>query len=100
MSSAENTMTEKRELSAFEAKNEAQKLAFAPVVFQVVVAMQRLEILDLICKNRKGISLESISDKTGVSLYGVKVLLEMAANADIVKYLDDHTVTVTMLGYL
>ena len=70
MSSAENTMTEKRELSAFEAKNEAQKLAFAPVVFQVVVAMQRLEILDLICKNRKGISLESISDKTGVRLYG------------------------------
>ena len=42
MSSAENTMTEKRELSAFEAKNEAQKLAFAPVVFQVVVAMQPL----------------------------------------------------------
>ena len=36
----------------------------------------------------------------GVSLYGVKVLLEMAANADIVKYLDDHTVTVTVWLFL
>ena len=99
MDSEENTLIVKRELTAFEAKNEAQKLAFAPVVFQVVVAMQRLGILPLICKNRKGISLKEISDKTNVSIYGVKVLLEMAANADIVKYLDDHTVTVTMLGY-
>ena len=99
MDSEENTLIVKRELTAFEAKNEAQKLAFAPVVFQVVVAMQRLGILPLICKNRKGISLKEISNKTNVSIYGVKVLLEMAANADIVKYLDDSTVTVTMLGY-
>ncbi|HMR46012.1 MAG TPA: class I SAM-dependent methyltransferase [Bacteroidia bacterium] len=99
MDSEENTLIVKRELTAFEAKNEAQKLAFAPVVFQVVVAMQRLGILPLICKNRKGISLKEISNKTNVSIYGVKVLLEMAANADIVKYIDDQTVTVTMLGY-
>jgi hypothetical protein len=89
----------KRELTAFEAKNEAQKLAFAPVVFQVVVAMQRLGILALICKNRKGISVSAISEKTEVSEYGVRVLLEMAADADIVKYLNADTVTVTMLGY-
>ena len=51
MDSEENTLIVKRELTAFEAKNEAQKLAFAPVVFQVVVAMPRLGILPLICKN-------------------------------------------------
>lgn len=99
METGQKTEEKKRELSAFEAKNEAQKLAFAPVVFQVVVAMQRLGILSLICKHRKGITIDDISKQTNVSTYGVKVLLEMAANADIVKYLDDDTVTVTMLGY-
>jgi hypothetical protein len=99
MEEERNIIEEKKELSAFEAKNQAQKLAFAPVVFQVVVAMQRLGILALICKNRKGITIDEISKQTQVSHYGVKVLLEMAANAEIVKYLNDDTVTITMLGY-
>lgn len=89
----------KKQLSGLDAKHEAQKIAFAPVVFQTVMALRKLGILELICRNRKGISIAEICKQTNVSEYGVRVLLELAADADVVSYIDNDTVTITMTGY-
>lgn len=85
-------------ISSFEAVIEAQKIAFAPVVFQATIALKNLGILDLIFKNRRGISLVEISEQTGVSEYGVDVLLEMAESAGIVNFIDEKY-TITKVGY-
>lgn len=90
----------KKAISVLEAKNEAQKIAFAPLIFQTVVALQRLGILPLIGRNAGGISVEEITRQTNISKYGVCVLLEAAASANIVEYLDDDTVTLTNLGHI
>ncbi|PJC85787.1 SAM-dependent methyltransferase [Vibrio sp. HA2012] len=71
--------------NAFEAKTEAQKLSFAPVVFHTARTLRDLGILkELDTAGTAGISAEELSTATGVSEYGVKVLLDMALSAHIV----------------
>lgn len=89
----------KIKLSAIEAKTIAQKIAFAPIYFQVVVALRRLEILPLIAKNKYGIAIQDIANRLNISNYGVSVLLEAAASADIVEYIDMNKVRLTKIGY-
>ena len=90
----------KKEISILEAKFEAQKIAFAPVFFQAMVALKKLGILKLIGQHKKGISIPEIVEKTQVSKYGASVLLEAAASANVVEYLDEHTVVLTKVGYM
>lgn len=89
-----------KEISIIEAKNEAQKLAFAPIYFQVVVSLKELGILSLLGKNLKGITIPEIVRITNVSEYGVKVLLEAAESAQIVEYLDSGNIVLTKIGYV
>ncbi len=89
---------EKKTMSAIEAMHEAQKIAFAPIFFQAVVAMKKLGILKVMAQHRKGITLAELSEKTGVSRYGVGVLLEAAESANIVEYKNENTVALTMTG--
>lgn len=71
--------------SALEAKNEAQKLSFSPIVFQAAQALRQLGILAILDEaGDEGLSALDVSDRSGVSEYGVKVLLDMAESAGIV----------------
>jgi hypothetical protein len=78
----------KDKIRAVDAKFEAQKIAFAPLAFQAVRALIELNILKLISDSgEKGLTLSETAQKAGVSLYGVKVLLEIALGMNIVKVL-------------
>lgn len=92
-------MKRERTATALDAKYEAQKLAFAPIFFQAIMAMRRLGILSLITKNKKGISVHEICKQLNLSEYGVRVLLEAAECADVIEYIDDNNVMATMTGY-
>ncbi|OAJ94891.1 methyltransferase [Vibrio bivalvicida] len=71
--------------NALEAKSEAQKLSFAPIVFQTARTLRDLGILSALDKaGEKGLSAVELAQKTQVSEYGVKVLLDMAISANIV----------------
>ncbi|CAE6920296.1 O-methyltransferase [Vibrio sp. B1ASS3] len=71
--------------NAFEAKTEAQKLSFAPIVFQTARTLRDLGVLAALdSAGSKGMNAIEIAEKTGVSEYGVKVLLDMAISAHIV----------------
>ncbi len=90
----------KTELSALEAKIEAQKIAFSPIYFQAVMAMSQLGILQLLRKNKKGLRISAIADELNLSFYGVNILLEAGANINVVEYIDTDTVVLSAIGYL
>lgn len=90
----------KNQITALEAKYEAQKLVFAPYYFQVMVTLRKTGILKFIHSNRKGVSIQCIMDEFGINEYGVRTLLEAAESADIVEFLDEDTVKITKIGFM
>ncbi|RCU52777.1 methyltransferase domain-containing protein [Corallincola luteus] len=73
------------ERSALEARSEAQRIAFAPFIFQATIAARNLGLLKALYDAREvGLSAEELSEETSVSVYGVKVLLDMGLSAGIV----------------
>ncbi|MCF2493988.1 methyltransferase [Dyadobacter chenhuakuii] len=88
----------KKELSAIDAKYEAQKIAFGPMYFQAVVALRELGILQFISNNRKGVSIETIIEKTGVSEYSVTLLLEAAEVLGVVE-VEDDIIKISKIGF-
>lgn len=87
------------EKSALQAKFDAQKIAFAPIVFQATKALIDFGILELIRKQRDtGITAEDIAEKIGISLYGVKILLEVGLSSELLRLVDGKYV-ITKTGY-
>lgn len=85
--------------SALEAKYDAQKIAFAPIMFQAAKALRDLGILDYLLKNRrKGVSIETIANDLRLSVYGVKVLLEAGISLEMVMA-KDELFEITKTGY-
>ena len=61
---------------AGEAQEMAYFIAFGPIVFQVGRLMIKFGILDMLRDSEKGMTQEEICQKTGLSQYAIKVLLE------------------------
>ena len=93
----QNTTTERRN-SALDAKFEAQKIAFAPLVFQTAIALRDLGILDYLFENRSGANAKDIADALGLTEYGVRVLCEMGECANLVNYTDGDTIQISKVG--
>ena len=88
----------KKEISAIEAKYEAQKIAFGPMFFQSVVALRDLGILEFINSNRKGVSIETIIEKMDVSEYGINLLIEAAEVLGVLEKVEEK-VKITKIGF-
>lgn len=71
--------------TALEAKSKAQWIAFAPFVFQATVTIRDCGLLAAIDAGRnEGADLDELVRKTGISLYGVRVLLDFALDIGLV----------------
>ncbi len=90
---------EKKNISVIEAKLEAQKIAWAPVIFQVTIVLRDLGILEYLLKNKTGASLTDMHNDLGVSRYGLQVLLEAGYTGGVVDQIDDETYSLTKTGY-
>jgi SAM-dependent methyltransferase len=87
------------EKSALQAKYDAQKIAFGPIMFQAAKSLRDLGILELIKSKRKqGITQEAIAAELNLSVYGVKVLLEAGLSLELVKVENDNY-TITKTGW-
>ncbi len=75
--------------TALQAMYDAQKIAFAPIMFQAAKSLRDLGILEVIKNNRKGISINDIAEKLNLSVYGVKVLVEAGISIELVRVEDD-----------
>lgn len=85
-------------MKALNSLYEAQKIAFSPFVFQTVYTMYSLGILDDLFESRDGLTISEIAEKRKISEYGVRVLVEMAACADILE-LKDEKYSLSKVGY-
>ncbi len=86
-------------LTAFEAKEAAQWIAFGPFIFQSARVMRNSGILRLIEDSKSdGIKLEEIAEKLELSVYAVRVLLEAGLGIGLVN-INDEKYTLTKTGY-
>lgn len=83
--------------SVIQANLDAQKIAFAPIMFQAAKSLRNLGILDYIFKNNKG-TIDEIAKELNLSVYGVKVLLEAGLSLEMV-YMKDNEFLLTKTGY-
>ena len=84
--------------SAFDAKSEAQRIAFAPMVFQACRILRERGVLELVQKSREGLTLNEVAAQISLPRYGLKVLLESGLGAGVF-CLNDGRYTLTKLGY-
>ena len=89
-------------MKAFDALQEAQKIAFAPFIFQATVSLRNLGILDFIFDNNAsgGVTISEISKGLNISDYGLSVLLEVAESSEIVEQNDAGKYELNKIGYL
>ena len=86
-------------MKAVNALYEAHKIAFSPFVFETAYTMLELGVLESIHNHRTGISIEDVAKETGVSDYGVRVLVEMAEAAGILEKNENDLYITTKIGY-
>lgn len=73
-------------ISAIDAKYEAQKIAFGPFAFQAAKCLRDLGILDLLDKSGEiGVTREVLNQALPLDDYAIGVLLEMGLSMDVVK---------------
>ncbi len=76
---------EEDKISALEAKEAAQWISFGPVVFQSARVLRNSGVLHAIeASGLDGITLEEITERVNLPLYGVRVLLESALSIRLI----------------
>ncbi|MCB0793947.1 MAG: methyltransferase domain-containing protein [Flavobacteriales bacterium] len=74
----------KKEIPAHEARAEAQRIAFGPVLFMACWTMQRKGLFDLLFKaGTEGITQMELAAESGLSPYAIKVLADMALTSGV-----------------
>lgn len=91
----------KKPIKAIEALEEAQKIAFAPFVFQTTISLRRLGVFDHLFEHSsdEGVTLEALSKALNISEYGLSVLLEIAESSHIVSKNEAGGYELTKTGY-
>jgi hypothetical protein len=75
--------------SALQAKYDAQKIAFGPIMFQAAKALRNLGILALLRQHKHGLTIDETAQKLNLTVYGVKVLLEAGLSLEMVRVEED-----------
>lgn len=87
------------QLSSLDALMEAQKIAHAPIIFQVANLLREWGILKLLHENKKtGMSVEELVSATGISEYGIKVLCESGFSMGAMKF-EENRYHITRIGF-
>lgn len=80
----------KENLSAREAQRLAEFIAFGPVIFQTARIMAKWGILEMLRNSESGLTIEEIAEKTNISVYAAKCLLEASLCIGIVHVNDEN----------
>lgn len=89
----------KDRLTAIEAKQEAQRIAFGPFIFQASKALRDLGILEAIeSSGDNGLTISEIQDKVKLSGYGIRVLVEAGLGIGLLILKEDKFI-ITRTGY-
>lgn len=89
---------DKDNLTAVEAREFVQSIAFGPIAFHAARALVQLGVLSLIEQARPhGITLEEVAKRLGLSIYGTRVLMEAGLGVGLLT-LSDQRFRVTRAG--
>ncbi len=88
----------KKDLTAIQAQYEAQKIAFAPIIFQVAKVSRDLNLLQTLAEYKCGLTHDELVQKTNLSSYAVKVLCETLLSANIV-YIENDKLFLSKIGF-
>ena len=91
-------MFDTKNLSGETALLEAQKIAFAPIIFQCARLLRDWGIFELLQKNKQGLSAQEIADALDISLYASQVLCESGYSMGALSF-EDEIYKVTTIGY-
>jgi ubiquinone/menaquinone biosynthesis C-methylase UbiE len=92
-------LTKAHQKSALAAKEAAQWIAFAPVVFQSARVLRESGILlELELAGKEGLTLDEVAEKVNLSIYGVRVLLESGLGIGLVE-MHENRYVITKTGY-
>ncbi len=83
---------------AVQAKFDAQKIAFGPIMFQAAMALRNLGILQLVKESQDGITMQEVAGKLDLPIYGVKVLLEAGLSLEVV-WVENDRFRLTKTGW-
>lgn len=86
------------QLSAREAQRQAEFIAWGPVIFQISRLMVKWGVLDELRDSTEGLTLAELQQKTKLSEYALKILLEASLSAGTVlidKATDRYTISKT-----
>ena len=85
--------------TALEAVTEAQKIAFAPILFQAIIAMKNHGILSQIDQaGKNGINLDDLTKKVSLSSYAIELLLDVALSIRVI-YQQDSNYILGKIGH-
>lgn len=90
---------DEKPLSAIEAKEKAQLIAFAPVVFKVALALRNFGILaELERHGERGITFDELLTKVRLSPYGLRVLVDGGVQGGLI-VVDGEKLVLSSTGY-
>lgn len=77
--------------TALQAIEDAQKIAFAPIVFQAALALRDFGVLQTLAnQSKKGLTAEEIHQQVSLSPYGLRVLLEAGLGIGLLTFTDEQ----------
>lgn len=86
--------------TAYEALSEAQRIAFAPIVFQACRVLRDAGVLERVQQSgAAGISMSEVAAGSSLPRYGIKVLLESGLGIGLF-YLNENRFVLTKLGHV
>lgn len=94
-----NVPLRRPEPSAAEARSRAQQIAFGPVVFQACRIMRDNGMLAALGSSNNGVTEADLLAASGVSPYGLRVLLDMALTAEVA-WQDQDRFGLTKTGFM
>ncbi len=95
----ESSFLAEKRLSAMEAKEKAQFIAFGPVIFKVAHALRNFGILKQLEESgERGLSFEELGAKLTLSEYGLRVLVDGGVQSGLI-VLQDEKLVLSSTGY-
>ena len=88
----------KEQMSALEAQRLAHEISFGPIVFQVSRLMVKFGILQMLIDSKDGLTMDEVVEKTSLSNYAVKVMLEASLTIGTVLY-ENERFTASKAGW-
>ena len=88
----------KEQMKVMEALQNAHKISFAPITFQVSRLMVKFGILQMLVDAKDGLTMDEIAAKTNLSRYAVQVLLEASLTIGTVLCADNRFV-ISKIGW-